>query len=46
MTDTNEIKKNTKFQNKGNSSSDGIEIRGNYGSDLGEIDKEDILDVT
>ena len=45
MTDTNEIKKNTKFQNKGNSSSEGIEIRGNYGSDLGEIDKEDILDV-
>lgn len=45
MTDTNDIKRNAKFQNKGNSSSESIEIRGNYGSDLGEIDKEDILDV-
>lgn len=45
MTDTNDIKKNVKFQNKGDSSSDTIEIRGNYGSDLDSIDKEDILDV-
>lgn len=45
MTDTNDIKKNAKFQNKGNSSSDTIKIRGNYGSDLDNIDKEDILDV-
>ncbi|WP_407379353.1 ArsR/SmtB family transcription factor [Methanobrevibacter sp.] len=45
MTDTNEIKKNAKFQNKGNSSSDSIKITGNYGSNVGEIDKEDILDV-
>ena len=45
MTDTNDIKRNAKFQNKGNSSSESIEIRGNYGSDLGDIDKEDILDV-
>ena len=41
MTDTDEIKKNAKFQNKGNSSSDSIKISGNYGSDLGSIDKED-----
>ena len=45
MTDTDEIKKNAKFQNKGNSSSDSIKISGNYASDLGSIDKEDILDV-
>ena len=45
MTDTDEIKKNAKFQNKGNSSSDSIKISGNYASDLGSIDKEDIVDV-
>ena len=45
MTNTNEVKKNTKFQNRGGPSSDSIELRGNYGSDLSEIDKEDILDV-
>lgn len=45
MTDTNDIKKNAKFQNKDNPHSDTIKIRGNYGSDLGSIDKEDILDV-
>ncbi len=45
MANTKDVKKNTKFQNKGNPSKEGIEIRGDYGSNFEDIDKEDILDV-
>lgn len=42
MTKQNDINKNAINVN---SSNDGIEIRGDYSNSLGEIDKEDILDV-
>ena len=45
MTDTNDINKNDKNHRNVNSSNGHIEIRGNYNDQLGEIDKEDILDV-
>ena len=41
MTNSNDIKKN----NNVNSSNGHIEIRGSYNDQLGDIDKEDILDV-
>ena len=41
MTNSNDIKKNYNV----NSSNGHIEIRGNYNDQLGDIDKEDILDV-
>ena len=41
MTNSNDIKKNYDV----NSSNGHIEIRGNYNDQLGDIDKEDILDV-
>ena len=41
MTNSNDIKKN----NNVNSSNGHIEIRGNYNDHVGDIDKEDILDV-
>ena len=44
MTNSNDIGKNDRNHRNVNSSNGHIEIRGNYDS-LGEIDKEDILDV-
>ena len=45
MTNTNDIEKNDKHHRNVNSSNGHIEIRGNYNDQLGDIDKEDILDV-
>ena len=45
MTNSNDINKNDKYHRNVNSSNGRIEIRGNYNDQLGEIDKEDILDV-
>jgi len=45
MTNTNNIKKNAKFQNNDSYSDDSIKIRGNYGSNFDDLNKEDILDV-
>ena len=44
MTDSNDIN-NRKYNKNVNSSNGHIEIRGNYNDQLGDIDKEDILDV-
>ena len=45
MSNTNDIEKNEKSRRNVNSSNGHIEIRGNYNDQLGDIDKEDILDV-
>ena len=45
MNTANDIKKSDKYHKNVNSSNSHIEIRGNYNDQLGEIDKEDILDV-
>jgi len=45
MTNSNDINENDKYHKNVNSSNGRIEIRGNYNDHLGEIDKEDILDV-
>ena len=42
MTNTNDIQKNRRNVNSSNGH---VEIRGNYNDHLGDIDKEDILDV-
>ena len=44
MRDSEDIK-NDKYHKNVNSSNGHIEIRGNYNDHLGDIDKEDILDV-
>lgn len=45
MTNSNGIHKNDRNHRNVNSSNGHIEIRGNYNDQLGDIDKEDILDV-
>ena len=45
MTNSNDINENKNIHRNVNSSNGHIEIRGNYNDQLGEIDKEDILDV-
>ena len=45
MTNSEDIEKNDKYHRNVNSSNGHIEVRGSYNDQLGDIDKEDILDV-